>query len=96
MAEQLDLTTAIVPPTRTTYTFGRLVLDLEAQYILAVVRGSDGVEVKGEWTGATAVALLTALNTANLSAGLSLVKRVLQKLVTDGKLPAGTVSGSPS
>ncbi len=95
MAEQLDLTTPIVPPTRTAYTFSRLVLDLEAQVIQAVVRGSDGVEVRGEWTGATAVALMTALNTANLST-LSLVKRVLQKMVTDGKLPAGSVSGTPS
>ena len=96
MAEALVLTTPIVPPTRTTYAFSRLVLDLDAQVIQAVVKGSDGLEVLGEWRGATAVSLMTALNVANLSAGTSLVKLVFQQLVAAGKLPAGTVSGSPS
>ncbi len=95
MAEQLDLSTPIVPPSRTAYTLARVVLDFEAQVIQAIVRGSDGVEIRGEWTGATAVTLMTALNTANLST-TSLVKRVLQKMVIDGKLPTGSVSGSPS
>jgi hypothetical protein len=95
MAELLTLTTPIVPPTRISYTFARLTLDLEAQFIQAVVRGSDGVEVHGEWSGPTAVALMTALNVANLSTGTSLVKLVFQQLVAAGKLPAGTVSGTP-
>jgi len=95
MAEVLTLTTPIVPPPRTTYSFGRLMLDLENQVIQAMVRGSDGVEVRGEWTGATAVALMTALNTADLRA-TSLVKLVFQQLVAAGKLPAGTVSGTPA
>ncbi len=95
MAEVLTLTVPIVPPTRVSYTFLRLSLDLEFQQILAVVRGSDGVEIRGEWLGAEAVALMTALNTANLST-TSLVKRVLLKFIADGKLPAGTVSGVPA
>lgn len=94
MAEQLDLTAAIVPPTRTSYHLASLLLDWDAAYILARVIGSDGLEIRCEYTGATATALMTTLNTANLSV-TSLYKRVLQKLVTDGKLPAGTVSGSP-
>ena len=94
MAEVLNLSTPIAPPTRVSYTFARLILDLEAQVIHAVVRGSDGVEVHGEWTGATAVSLMTALNTADLRA-TSLVKLVFQQLVAAGKLPAGTVSGTP-
>lgn len=94
MPEILNLNTPIIPPARVSYTFARLTLDLEAQVIQAVVRGSDGVEVRGEWTGATAVSLMTALNTANLSV-TSLVKLVFQQLVTAGKLPAGTVSGVP-
>lgn len=94
MAELLTLTTPIVPPSRTTYAFKSLVLDLEAQVIRASVRGSDGVEVYNEWTGATAVSLMTALNTANLSA-TSLVKLVFLQLIAAGKLPAGTVSGVP-
>jgi hypothetical protein len=95
MAELLTLTAPIVPPTRTGYTFVRLVLDLEAQFIRATVRGSDGVEVSGEWTGATAVALMTALNTANLTTS-SLVKRVLLKMQQDGFLPAGAITGTAS
>jgi hypothetical protein len=96
MAEILNLTAPIVPPTRVSYAFSRLMLDLDAQVIQAVVKGSDGVEVRGEWTGATAVSLMTALNVANLSAGTSLVKLVFQQLVAAGKLPAGTVAGTPS
>ncbi len=95
MSEQLDLTTPITPPMRTSYAFSRLVLDLDSQVIQAVVKGTDGVEVRAEWTGSTAVSLMTILNSANLST-TSLVKRVLQKMVTDGKLPAGSVSGIPS
>jgi hypothetical protein len=94
MPETLTLTTPIVPPTRSGYTFVRLVIDLDAQVIQAVVRGTDGVDVQGEWSGATAVALMTALNTANLTTN-SLVKRVFTKLTQDGKLPAGTVAGTP-
>jgi hypothetical protein len=95
MAEQLDLAAPIVPPTRTTYTIKLIVLDWTAQVTQVRLAGSDGVEVLAEWTGAAAVALMTALNTANLSTS-SLHKRVLQKCVTDGKLPSGTVSGVPA
>jgi len=41
-----------------------------------------------------AVAMMRALNTANLSTK-SLHRRILERLVEDGKLPAGTVTGSP-
>ena len=95
MAETLTLTTPIVPPSLVSYTFGRLVLDWEAQVIHAIVRGSNGSEVRGEWTGATAAGLMTALNTADLRT-TSLVKLVFQQLVAAGKLPAGTVSGVPA
>ncbi len=95
MSEQLDLTAPIVPPSRTTYAIKSLVLDWNAQVIQVRLMGSDGVEVLAEYGGTTAVSLMTVLNTANLSI-LSLHKRILQKLVTDGKLPAGTVSGTPS
>ncbi len=95
MAEVVTLTTPITPPARTGYTFCRLVLDLEAQVVQAVVRGTDGVEVHGEWAGATAVGLMTTLNTANLTTN-SLVKRVFTKMASDGLIPVGTVSGTPS
>ncbi len=93
MAEVLTPTAGPVAPP---YSFVRLVLDLEAQKIEAVVRQNpDGGLFYGMWTGATAVTLLTALNTANLSTA-SLVKRLLLKMSTDGFIPAGTVSGVPN
>jgi len=95
MAEQLDLATPIAAPSRTTYSVQRIVLDWPAAAIQVWVKGSDTVEVFAEWTGAPATALMIALNKANLSTS-SLQKRVLQQLVTDGKLPAGTVSGAPA
>jgi hypothetical protein len=42
----------------------------------------------------TGQTLITTLNTANLSTN-SLVKRVLQRLQTDGYLPTGSVTGAP-
>ncbi len=94
MPEVLTLTSTIVVPDRTTYRVVRLVLDWLAQVIQVDVRGSDNVNVFNEYLGAEAVSLMTILNTSNLTTA-SLHKRVLQKLVTDGKLPSGTVSGTP-
>jgi len=93
MPEQLDLTAPIVA-TRTTYSVTTLVLDFPLAVIRAGLVGSDGITVNVEWTGAAATTLMIALNKANLST-TSLQKRVLQQAVTDGKLPAGTVSGTP-
>lgn len=94
MPEALNLTTPITV-TRSGYTLLRLVLDWEASRIEAVVRGSDGVEVQGEWRGPAAVTMMTALNTADLRTN-SLVKRVFTQLVAAGTLPAGTVTGTPT
>ena len=94
MAELLTLATPIVPPTRTTYKVTLLVLDWLARVIQIRLRGSDGVEVHVEYSGDTATALMTTLNSANLSVK-SLQRRILEKLAADGKLPAGTVSGTP-
>jgi hypothetical protein len=94
MSEQLDLTSPIVPATRTTYRVIRMLLDWEAKIIQVVLRGSDGVEILAEWSDSAAVALMTTLNTANFST-ISQHKRILQRLVLDGKLPAGSVSGTP-
>ncbi len=94
MPEVLTLTSTIVVPDRTTYRVVRLVLDWNAQVVQVNTCGSDNVDLFHEYLGSEAVALMTVLNTANLSTA-SLHKRVLQKLVTDGKLPAGTVSGTP-
>jgi hypothetical protein len=95
MAEALTLTTPIVPPSRTTYSVNRLLLDLGAAVISVTLLGSDDTRVEIEWTGAPATALMIALNKANLSTS-SLQKRVLQQAVTDNKLPGGTVTGTVS
>jgi len=95
MAEQLDLTAPIVPPSRTTYTVQALSLNWPQAVIQATLLGSDGVLLVVGWEGAAATTLMVALNKANLSTS-SLQKRVLQQAVTDGKLPAGTVSGTPT
>lgn len=91
--EQLDLTTPIVVAARTSYTIHVLTLDWANQVIRVVLVGSDGADVVAEYKEAQAVAIMTTLNTANLSVK-SLYRRVLEKLVADGKLPAGTVSGT--
>ena len=95
MAEQLALTVAIVPPSRTTYTVQELHLNWPTAVIQAMLLGSDGVLVVVGWEGSAATTLMVALNKANLST-TSLQKRVLQQAVTDGKLPAGTVTGTPT
>ena len=95
MAEILTLTTPIAQPSRTTYRVQRLTLDWDAAAIRIDLLGSDGVVVNASYDGAVALALMTTLNSANMST-TSLHKRILQKLQTDGILPAGTVSGTPS
>jgi len=95
MAEQLDLATPIIPPSRTTYAVIRLMLDYENAVIQIALRGSDGAEVQVEYLGTPATALMTTLNKINLSTK-SLQRRILEQLVTDGKMAAGTVSGTPA
>ena len=95
MAEKFDLTTPIVPTSRTFYRIARLTFDWDNQAIRIDLVGSDGTVVGAAYDGALAVSLMTTLNSANMST-ISLHKRVLQKLLADGFLPAGTVSGTPS
>lgn len=93
MPEQLDFTTPIAT-TRTSVSWTYLELNMGSQQIVAIGTGSDGQPVRAVWTGPPAMTLMTALNTANLSS-ISLMKRLYQQAVTDGKIPAGTVSGTP-
>lgn len=94
MAEQLDLTVPVVA-TRANLVVAYLQLDWPGQSIYARLIGSDGAVVPVSWDGAPAVALMVALNKANLTT-TSLQKRILQQAVTDGKIAAGTVSGTPT
>lgn len=105
MAESLVLTTAEVIPaiTTTDYRVVFLSFDWERATILIRLRGTNGEAKSFSYGGdrltatdaerADALALMVALNKANLSTR-SLQRRVLERLVTDGKL-TGTVSGTP-
>ena len=102
MAEQIDLTTPETKPSNALYKVSELHffgLDGPAagKMIHAQLKGANG-EVKGHTynssTTPTAAALLTSLNTANNSAGTSMIKRVYNRLIADGVLD-GTVSGTP-
>jgi hypothetical protein len=103
MAETVTLTTPITKPSQTTVRLERMILDIETKSITIQWLGTNNeagsavyptpgpADHPAQPTGAT---LLNQLNTANLSTK-SLVKRVLERLQTDGYLPAGTISGTP-
>jgi hypothetical protein len=89
--ESLTLT---VPQSVTSYRVLKLVLDWSEARIKVELADQAGVVIRAEYGGAEATALMVSLNKANLSTN-SLHKRILQQLATDGKLPAGTVTGAP-
>lgn len=89
--EDLTLTTAI---SVTTYQVARLVLDWQGSTITIVVTDSNGDPKTFRYIGSTAVNLMTALNKMDLSVQ-SLHKRILNRLVSDGYLPGGSVTGTP-
>jgi len=91
MAESLTLT---APQSVTDYKVVVLKLDWNQKAIVVVVQDTQGDKLKKSYSGATAEAMITALNKANLSTN-SLQKRILEQLVTDGLLAAGTVTGTP-
>jgi hypothetical protein len=98
MAEQVTFTTAVDSP-KTVFRVTVLALDWLNRRIDVRLRDWDGEifgqrELSANYTGETATNLMIALNKANLTT-TSLQKRVIQQLVTDGKLPAGSVTGTP-
>lgn len=95
MPEQFDLTSPIVGPSRSSYKIATVLLDWAQAVIRVDLVGNDAVPLTVVYTGPEATALMTALNTANLTTN-SLYRRVLTKLATDGKIPAGSVSGTPA
>ena len=96
MSEILTLTTPITQPSVTTYDVLFISLDWQNARIVIRVKGSNGVELPEiVYEGTPAVSLMTTLNSANLSVK-SLYKRTIEKLQADGRLPAGTISGTPA
>lgn len=93
--ETLSLTTPETVPAITTTDYRVIVLhlDLEGAQIAIHLRGTNGERREFRYEGAEATQLLVALNKANLSIK-SLQRRILEKLIADGKL-AGNVTGAP-
>lgn len=91
--EQIDLTVPITAPSTSTYRVIRLILDWPNGEIDITLADENGKTATFGYRNAEATALMLTLNTANLSVK-SLHKRILEKLIADGKL-AGTVSGTP-
>jgi len=89
--ESLTLAAAQSVPS---YQVLKLVLDWGGANIKVFVKDPLGDVRRLNYFGAQATTLMTQLNKANLSTQ-SLHSRILSQLVTDGKLPAGTVTGAP-
>lgn len=97
--ESVSLTSPASVGTRSTWEVNYLHIELKPSVRIAVeVVDNLGNIVRDEHTSTTATTgatLLAALNTANLSAGNSLMKRILTHLQSEGKIGAGSVIGSP-
>jgi hypothetical protein len=108
--ENLALTTPVVTPevvvpasTKNSVAVAAVTMDLVAVDAIAGEPGILYIVVKDDsqaltsftYSGAVAVTMIQTLNVADCTTK-SMHKRILEKLVADGKLPAGTVEGAPS
>lgn len=97
MREAITLSAPVSVPSKATVHLSLLVVDVEKKNVEITFADNNGVAGRAFYTPETTPtgqALLTALNTANLTSN-SLVKRVLQRLQTDGYIAAGSVTGTP-
>lgn len=104
MAEEYTLTTPVVvqPEVKSTkYQIVVSTFDWEQQHIVFQVKG-DGNRLFVEYGGVMAseadkteaTKFMRTMNTANFTTK-SMQKRILEKLSADGKLPPGSVTGTP-
>lgn len=101
MAEIVTLNAPVLSdPGATTFRIALIVLDWQGAALKIHLREwANGAFVPGGklipigYEGPTATSLMVALNKANLTTQ-SLHQRVMARLLADGKLPAGTASGS--
>lgn len=91
MAEIITLSTPIAAVTN--FRVDELHLHYAGAFIRIVLVAPAGERTSYEYSGAVATTLMNQLNVANLST-TSLHKRVIQRLVSDGKI-AGVISGTP-
>lgn len=92
--EQLDLTVPVAGPTISTYKIIELRMNWPNGEIDVTLADELGKTITASYRGTVAVSLMLTLNTANLTVK-SLHKRIIEKLQADGKLPAGTITGTP-
>lgn len=93
--EQLDITPA-PQPTVSSYRVAEVrIAALPAPCIDVVVTDNLGATTHVTYNGDIAAGLLTQLNRGNFSVN-SMQKAIINRLVADGKLPAGSVSGTPA
>lgn len=99
--ESWTLTTPETTPDTPTYRPERIVLEWktgqdENDYrVFFQFRGPNDERITCEYIGADAQTDLATFNTANLSSGNSLHKRVMNKARALGCLPSGAVTGTP-
>jgi len=91
MAEQLALTTA---GSIAGYSIKKVLFDWEKATIKVVVADVNDFRRFCTYDGTVATTFMVQLNKINLTT-TSLQRRILERLVTDGKLPPGTVTGTP-
>ena len=92
--EQLDLDTPIAGPSISTYKIIEIRMNWPNGEIDCTLADELGKTISCQYRGPEATSLMLTLNTANLSTK-SLHKRTIEKLQADGKLPSGTISGTP-
>lgn len=93
MPEQIDVTVPVgAVPGTPSFRVSSLMVNYDTGTMLVDVVGvPDGRHLSFQYDNMQAT--IAALNTANLTVK-SLARRILEKLVADGKLP-GTISGAP-
>lgn len=98
MAEQIDYGAPLQANSGSTFLKAQeLELSLEKGTIRVVFIGANGVRIVCFWRdsdGEGATTKIVALNKANLSTK-SLLRRLIEQAVADGKIPTGTISGLP-
>lgn len=91
--ERLELTDPIAKASTQHYRVTVLTLDRDNERVLIRLVANNGDRFEHLYEGTTAVTLMRALNTANLSVR-SLNHRILDRLIADGVL-VGTATGTP-
>jgi hypothetical protein len=94
MAEELTLSDPVTRPSTDDYRVHRLDLNATDGTVSITVVGTVGEMKTFHYSGAQGRNYIKIVNTGNFSV-TSLQRRVLERLVTDGFLPAGTVTGTP-